>query len=63
MPQPVPGVSIDDARAKLQELNKAKGYAVCQAVMKALQMPRVSELKPEQIKPFIDAVQAEINKP
>ena len=65
-PDPQPSSStaptIEDARKVLQALNAKKGMAVCQQVMRDLKMPRVSELKPEQITPFIAAVQAEIEK-
>lgn len=59
-PAVVPNVNV--ARAKLQELNAKKGMAVCQRVMADLKMPRVSDLKPEQIAPFIAAVQQEIER-
>lgn len=53
--------TVADARTKLQELNAKKGMAACQKVMNALNVPRVSELKPAEIAAFISAVNAEIN--
>lgn len=53
--------TVADARTALQALNAKKGMTACQNVMAGLQVPRLSDLKPEQIPGFIAAVQKEID--